>query len=1147
MRDEQSSRAEMSRRRFLQGISAGTVATIVARPTCLSAMAVQGATLAQLPNVVQIDRSQVPVLRKGDVVIIGGSVAAVAAALQFAKNGLKVVMVEHRNYLGREISATLKPWVDLGKLVDGGQVPEPFAACLKKMGVDAHAGEIALGMDAFKVSSESLLLDAGVELVYSSLPTEAIVTSGAMRGVVIGNKSGRQALLGRMVVDATSTAIVARIAGASFEPEAARGVRYLRMMEMEDVESLPQPRLNVPAELGIAGSCLTIHDGYGFNGHILIECPMEFETGTMNLEGMMHREIEARHRTMRLASYLIHNVPAFRSAKLAICAYELDGPQTTRLAGPNPAWTSELSRLDLAFNNKNQDNIRMPAHQFAGPVKNLWCLNEAARLEESEHGLLRDPVNAALTGAAFAQALFPSLGENEISTSSADYSISERVPHHLQVKLQQSPQRGRFYEKLLVPEVNVPIFRDVDVLVVGAGTSGATCANAAGREGAKAVVLELNPGLGGTATLGGVSAYWYGRYWAGFAIRNSNLVDEVHKSINWPTSANTLNSKWNIEAKMYALLKDAQNSGVDVFFSTTTIATVLSDNQVRGVVAATPYGPIAVLAKNTVDATGDGDVAAFAGARFTFGAVRDHYPMWYNLAEYTTPTVSRWHFAHTVDVTNVEDSTNAFLLSRRGGPKCFDHGNYIATRESRHIIGDVVVTLTDMLRHRPFPDVINLGAGQMDCHRRIASDWLRAGLLVPILPTEMPYRAVLPQGLENILVAGKAVSLAHDAMYNNRNQPELENLGGAVGVAAAHAARDGISVRKVDLHGLQKRLTQIGTLLPEMLTRDTEQKPYDTDAIKALVDQIDGRHLAAWYNVPMAKEDSPHYREKIPFVEVCTADPRLAIPILEVEYAKAIGDRQLRLAQALAMFGSRTGVPVLIAAIERALANRITNIPMHDAPEAGSIEGLEWGIPFPPADLVYSLGMTRDSRAIALWDKVADATKPEAQDFADELPWPYHYADSVCYGAELLGDPAAIPILKKLHSRPTLCNQSVKKGFVTDFNLDKRALVEVTLGRGLASLGDAEGYEILIDYLDDVRANQAEFAHMTLNQMTGIDNGKSAKAWREWLADAKDFLKPIPLLERGEGPDAAGFYNEQITFTQELKRQELSMDNKMNA
>ena len=219
------------------------------------------------------------------------------------------------------------------------------------------------------------------------------------------------------------------------------------------------------------------------------------------------------------------------------------------------------------------------------------------------------------------------------------------------------------------------------------------------------------------------------------------------------------------------------------------------------------------------------------------------------------------------------------------------------------------------------------------------------------------------------------------------------------------------------------------------------------------------------------------------------------------------------------MFGSNVGVPVLIAAIQQGLAARITNIPMEDAPEAGTVEDKPWGIPFPPSDLVYSLGMTRDSRAIAVWDKVADAVKAEPADFKEELPWPFHYTDSICYGAELLGSPAAIPILLKLHSRPALNGQWVKDGFVTDFDLDKRALTEITIGRGLAGLGDAKGYEILIEYLDDVRANQAEFAHMTLEQMTGLNFGKDAGAWKRWLAGAS--LKPIPLVARWDSETAA--------------------------
>jgi len=1115
--------AGSSRRRFLQGVSSGTIATIaMARHSGLlpeTALAQDQIPQSRKRPSVLLRRSRLPILRKADVVVIGGSVAGVAAALEFARAGRKVVLVEHRIYLGREVSATLKPWVDLGKLAAGGEAPELIAACLKKQATAEAEGEIPLWMDAFKVTLENLLLAAGVELVYAALPTEAIVANGLIRGVVIGNKSGRQALLGRLVLDATSTALVARIAGAEFAPETSADFHFIRMMEMEGVWPLEQSTLEVPAELGVAGNKLTVHAGYRGNGHVLIECPMELNAGKLDLEGTMRREIEARHRTMRVAAHLIQNVPKFKDAKLGICAYELDGPQTTQLAGPAPAWAGEFKEV-VEFSDKNRAEVRWPLGSFAGPVKGLWCFNEAARLEEQQRNLLRDPVDAALAGIAFAKRLLPTLGGAELpAAGETDYGIPDYPPHGLEVKYQDSPQRGRPYERLTVAPVEVPVFRQTDFLVVGGGTCGATCANSAGREGARTTLLELCPGLGGTGTVGGVSAYWYGRYWAGFAIRNANLVDEVHKSLRWPTSANELNGPWNIEAKMYALLKDAGQSGVELFFNTITIAAICQDNQVRGVVAATPYGLKAVVSQITADTTGDGDVAAFAGAKFYYGAARDHYPMWFNLAQYIQPTKSRWHFGHTVDVSNIDDYTRAILIGRRRGPTVHDHGNYIAPRESRHIMGDVVVTVTDLLRHREWPDVINLGAGQMDCHRRVASNWFRIGLLMPILPTEMPYRAVLPRGLDNIMVGGKAFSGSHDVLYNMRNQPEMENLGGAMGVAAAYAIGDGVTPRQVDVRKVQQRLSKVGTLLPEMLTRQVDTGPLDEAAIRAFVKQVDGRHLSAWEDIPMEREGSPHYREKIPFVEICSADPALAVPILEQEIAEATGDRKLRLAQALAMFGSKTGAPVLITAIEQSIASGKVppRIKEQGLKDEGAVEHMGIGIPQPPADLVYSLGMTRDPRALSVWDHLGALITPEPEDFADELPWPFHYVDSICYGAELLGDPAAVPILKKIHNHATLKNQSAKKGFQIDFDLEKRALTEVTLARTLARLGSTEGYDTLIDYLDDNRANLAEFAHMSLEELTGCNNGKDPQAWRQWLAGASSSLKPIPLVDRLDG------------------------------
>src|SRR5207244_6586177 len=119
----------------------------------------------------------------------------------------------------------------------------------------------------------------------------------------------------------TATALVARLAGAEFVPETAGDFHFVRMMEMEGVWPLEKNTVEVPAELGIAGDRLTVHNGYRGNGHLLIECPMELKLGHMDLDGMMQREIEARHRTMRVAAHLVQNVAKFKDGKLAICAY----------------------------------------------------------------------------------------------------------------------------------------------------------------------------------------------------------------------------------------------------------------------------------------------------------------------------------------------------------------------------------------------------------------------------------------------------------------------------------------------------------------------------------------------------------------------------------------------------------------------------------------------------------------------------------------------------------------------------------------------------------------------------------------------------------------------------------------------------------
>jgi hypothetical protein len=169
------------------------------------------------------------------------------------------------------------------------------------------------------------------------------------------------------------------------------------------------------------------------------------------------------------------------------------------------------------------------------------------------------------------------------------------------------------------------------------------------------------------------------------------------------------------------------------------------------------------------------------------------------------------------------------------------------------------------------------------------------------------------------------------------------------------------------------------------------------------------------------------------------------------------------------------------------------------------------------AYLLYSLGMTRDKRSCRVWDKVAALLSPAEEDFRDRYKGTFYYVDAVCYGAELLGEPEAVPVLSKIHAYATLRDLVVTGKFEPDYFHERRAFLELSIGRALARCGSSEGLKILISYLDDNRALLAEFAHTSLTAITGEDCGKDSGAWSVWLAEAGSSFKPCPLSKRVDG------------------------------
>ncbi|KRE34097.1 FAD-dependent oxidoreductase [Paenibacillus sp. Soil724D2] len=277
----------------------------------------------------------IPVLANKDVVIIGGSLAGIACAVELAKAGQQVMIIEPRTYLGRELTASLRPWLDLSSREDG-KWPELIQFVVEQSAAQADAADMAhipLQPDRLKRSLEDKLMAYGIELIYASLPVAIISNDqeSGLEGIVIANKMGSQFIRCSKLIDTTETAIVSRLRG---EPvvdlafnEKAAFARTLEFTGVEWPDKAAEELMTyaVPDDLGLLGGQVRLMEGYRGKQHRYVEYWLELASAN-EIAAAGERELEARRSGMALAAYLVKHVPAFRKAVLCGSSFELHGP-----------------------------------------------------------------------------------------------------------------------------------------------------------------------------------------------------------------------------------------------------------------------------------------------------------------------------------------------------------------------------------------------------------------------------------------------------------------------------------------------------------------------------------------------------------------------------------------------------------------------------------------------------------------------------------------------------------------------------------------------------------------------------------------------------------------------------------------------------
>jgi len=621
---------------------------------------------------------------------------------------------------------------------------------------------------------EEALMEAGVRFLFGCYATDLVRDAdGQPAGIVMANRAGRQAVLARVIIDATDRATVARMAGAASGHYPAGRHAFRRAIIGRDAGAAEGVTVR---ELR---ATLPYRTREQSGDAALLECILQLPMTDGSFASFASAEQAARDRTWSASQLrgadVLFQVPPDPVVGRAQPKGEWPGADRVDLDAFRPADVGRLYVLGGCADLPRpwaEKLLRPPALMEAGERIGAAAAREAAQLP--------GPQGAHVTGGPSAA---PDMGEvMEVLTGIRATQTLPRIPQ---------------------PERPLPVLGRYDVVVVGGGTSGAPAAIAAARQGASVLVVEYQHGLGGVSTLGLIGKY-YGGYRGGFTA-------EIDKGVGSLGGG-------SVVGKMEWYRREIRRAGGEIWFGALGCGALVHRGRVRGVIVATPQGRGVVLTETAVDSTGNADIASAAGANciYTDGAFLAvqgaGLPPRQLGASYTNTDYT------FIDETDMMDVWRVLVAARRKYRNSFDLAPLLDTRERRRIVGDFVLSPWDVFAERTYPDTIGQSRTDYDTHG------FTVDLLFFIQPPDKrgrlawtPYRCLLPAGLEGILVTGLGTSAHRDAVPFIRMQPDLQNQGYAAGVAAAMAARLDGKTRSVDVRGLQEHLVETGNLPGEVL------------------------------------------------------------------------------------------------------------------------------------------------------------------------------------------------------------------------------------------------------------------------------------------------------------------------------------------
>ena len=1020
--------------------------------------------------------TEYPQFEEYDLVINGAGLRGYFTAISAVKKGLKVLITDKRTSPGYEIAAKHRLWIGKNGLEKwDSDLLDLFFPDQEKAEIGRAGGE---GPDKSLFGDELLILSGTVKKgmlrnllvngVHVLLMTEIcglFTGNGRVKGVLLASKHGLFSVKCKNFIDASDNAVFSReLAGQEYE-----AVKAGFVMEVLNV-SCPEKRvIEVSDKTGVINNKVVLHPGKNADNQALLE--FEFAVNDISFEEI---ESYARKIAAGIGRYLTNTLEAFSKAKVHEYALECN------------IWLSDKS-------------IAAPAlkgyYIMQGDQNYLTC----STISEFQKRAVE------ISGR---------LNPDSSTGQSRELLIPGSVIPFEQVKFEDPGEPG-----LSIPlkrcsfsfDKYVKDSKRFEVVIAGGGTAGITAAFGASEKGTRTVVVDYFNDPGGTKTLGGVMGYYHG-------IKDNPFIDELEKQSARLTEETGFTKRAG--RKIY-LAQRFEKAGGKFIPGSIICGSLVRNKKVDGILCCKNGRLFKVTGHVTIDGTGDADIAAFAGAVCYHGEQRagitQNYSQW-NIVGGSKPPSYPSSDYDLIDTSRLSEFQRGLFLSHYEA-HFYDFYPYLTVRESRRIKGLYELNLVDAVEQSHFEDIISAASSDYDPHYVGNSEFTRCGFLLPhsnVVRIEIPYRSVVPEGLDGLLVTGKAFSQTHNALQFTRMSGDLSILGYHTGQIAADIAAKNTSVAQYDVSGLQKEWFAAGYIPEEFSSGKSGNKINDPDEVRGRVE-----------NLAQGKAEFLY--------DCCRLPKEKALPELKAMFRKTSDKNgKLLIAKAMAWFGEPAGNGLIAGELKDLFEQEqfdgypdgyIENYDFIRGREKNVLEGLFWRI---NQDIAL-LGLAPDNDSIKIISYILNRTDSGGR----MIEWTgsrgnyfnsridlriipfYNRIFNLCFYAERNPDASFARGFEKL-----LDDENISGYITTEYHLPRWKVyggnLEMNIASALARCGSKTGFDLLLKYLNDIHFNFKYFAATELRSLTVKNYEYDSVKWANYLSGLNYPQPSVKLIKEKE-------------------------------